>query len=620
MSICIECGTTKILYVSSCSDAGVGDSKVLVWGWPDAVEINAEEALIADHFKSIEDARRAEDPDSIAAAQDALATLLKEHIPQTSDARPSQHLVQAFDIIGKKWTYIRSDKMRNHWRSYDVDKSLLEARTVGSANDPKQLERGRLASAWDAVSEKLTDDLRQGFRGPDGKGELLKGTVSGSITDLWKNNWTSWVDAVNDSLLYSKAGANYDLSAAAQVFRGYAGFDVTLGYNPNTGTYGLAASGNARAVLAEAKADLTGYLPDRDGWHALIDWADGNPSQAGSESQLDFGYFRFRAQIGVDAMVGASIMGTIGIEYVPKTDGKVSGKGSSAGGKGEIAAGAFAGAEASAEVKGGLEWDNPEKRASNSGQHGWANVFEVGVQIAANAGIGVEAHFKIELDSSTGKLYARCGAQLVIGVGAKGGVTAAVGLNTIYDFVMYIWQQLSSNNFSLLNFITKAAFEGICQLAYMLIVKPAEALGRAVGELVRHAIEFATRPWRDAQDKEDFARNVQRNTTMLLHAPPEVKGRILYELGENHWGFDEYAEGAILVVMDSLQSSREWAQVVERIGPNGIKVGKTAGLARLYNVLDGGSLRTFNQQKAEIESRREIAPDTAPQLYRTRFA
>ncbi|SFR65242.1 hypothetical protein [Litoreibacter janthinus] len=616
MTICIDCGTTKILYVSSCSDSGVGDSKVLVWGWPDAVDINAEEALIADHFKAVEDARRTEDPDSIAAAQDALATLLKEHIPQTSDARPSQHLVQAFDIIGKKWTYIRSDKMRNHWRSYDVDKSLLEARTVGAANDPKQLERGRLASAWDEVSQKLTDDLRQGFRGPDGKGELLKGSVSGSITDLWKNNWTSWVDAVNDSLLYSKAGANYDLSAAAQVFRGYAGFDVVLGYNPNTGTYGLSASGNARAVLAEAKADLTGYLPDRDGWHALIEWAEGNPSQAGSAQQLDFGYFRFRAQIGVDAMVGASIMGTVGVEYVPKTDGKVSGKGSSAGGKGEIAAGAFAGAEASAEVKGGLEWDNPEKRASNGGQHGWATVFEVGVQIAANAGIGAEAHFKIELDSSTGKLYARCGAQLVIGVGAKGGVTAAVGLNTAFDFVVYVYHQLVANDFSLLSFISRSAFEAIKALAYYLIVKPAQYVIGELGDLVQAAITSVSRMFTGAQEAEDFARRIQARPDMLTFAPPETKGMILYRLGETFtFSREEYQEGAILVVMDTIQSRREWEQVIERVTINGARSSKAQGMARMNGVLDWGSQTKFNQKVLEIESQREIAPDTPTRYY-----
>ncbi len=614
MSICVECGDLELFYVPSCGDPAVGDSVVLLFGGPDRIVVNAESVLIDNLFKDIENAQRGENPEAVIAAKDALAKTLDGYVPQTGGALPSKHLVQAYSIRGKRWTYVRSDKMRNHWRSYQVDKSLLEARKQGST---AQLERGALRQAWSDISQKLKDDLSKGI---SVKGTLLKGNVSGSITDVWDANWLAWVDAVNDSLVYSNSDhPNFDVSAAAQLFRGYAGFSFNLGYNPNTNAYGLSASGNARAVLAEAKADLRGYLPDRDGWHALWTFKEGDPSQGPSstnaEHQLDFGYFRFRAEIAVDAMVGASVMGTAGIEYVPKQDGKVKGKGSSAGGKGEIAAGAFAGVEANAGVKGGLEWDNPEER-HNRQEHGWSTVFDVGVQIAANAGIGAEAHFKIEIDDTTGKLYVRAGAQLVIGVGAKGGFTAAVGIATVGDFIVYIYHQLVANDFSLLRFISRAAFEAIKALAYYLIVKPAEYLAREVGELVQAAIVEVRALFSGPAEAEAFARRIQARPELLTFAPPETKGMILYRLGERFTlSWEEYQEGAILVVMDSIQSRREWAQVIERVSPTGAKTGRAAGMARLNAVLDGGSQRKFDQKVHEIETQREIAPDTPTRYY-----
>ncbi|WP_298262168.1 hypothetical protein [uncultured Litoreibacter sp.] len=612
MSICMDCGDIEIFYVPSCGDPAVGSSVVLLFGGDQALaELNAEITAMEAAFDALQtatpDANTAGDP------HDALANMLKDYI-DPAGALTSKHVVQVFNVRSRKYNYIRSDKMRNHLRSYQVRPQLLEPRQVGSNTDPKQLDKPSLIAALSGVKEQLASDLASGVQA---EGTLIQGNVSGSLSKIWDGSFARWVDGINNSLLVSKSGDNYDLSAGAQLMRGYAGFKVNLGHNPSENSYGLSLGGNARANLAEAKAELTGYLPDRDGWHALLDLGgDGssNGQTGNSQTQLDFGYFRFKAQISADAMVGASIMGNVGIEYKPEADGKVMGRGSDANGKGGVAAGAFAGVEAAAEVKGGLEWDNPEKRQS-SGRHGWATVFEVGVTIAANAGIGASAEFNIEYYEPTGKIYVRGGAQLVIGVGAKGGITAALGLNTIADFIMYIFHQLVANDFAKLNFIAPKAFKAIQDLALFVLLAPAR-LTMDIGRAVIVAARAVTEMFKDAQEAEDFARRIQARPDILTFGPPETKGMVLYRLSETFVNSrEEYQEGAILVVMDTIQSRREWEQVIERVSQDGSKTGKAAGMARLNYVLDFGSQRKFTEKVLEIESQREIAPDTPTRYY-----
>ncbi|MEP3348272.1 MAG: hypothetical protein ABJN34_17460 [Litoreibacter sp.] len=614
MSICMDCGEIEIFYVPSCGDPAVGSSVVLLFGGDTALaELRTEMDQMEAAFDALQDA--VPTPTEAGDPHDALANMIKDYIDPTG-ALSSKHVVQVFNVRSRKYNYIRSDKMRNHLRRYQVRPQLLEPRQIGSRADPKQLDRAAIMEAMSGVRQQLSDDLSAGVAA---EGTLIQGNVSGSLSDIWDNSFTSWVDGVNNSLMVSTSGDNYDLSAGAQLMRGYAGFKLNLGHNPADNSYGLSLGGNARANLAEAKAELTGFLPDRDGWHALLDLADAsnasnNATSTAAQSQLDFGYFRFKAQFSADAMVGASIMGNVGIEYKPEADGTVMGRGSDANGKGGVAAGAFAGVEASAEIKGGLEWDNPEKRRS-SGNLGWATVFEVGVTIGANAGIGISGEFNIEYFQPTGKIYVRGGAQLVIGVGAKGGITAALGLNTIADFIMYIWHQLSANNFSKLDFIAPLAFEAIRDLALYVLLAPAR-LASNIGDAIRDAQEAVVQMFADAQAAEDFARRIQARPDILTFGPPETKGMVLYRLSETFWNSrEEYQEGAILVVMDTIQSRREWEQVIERVSQTGTKTGKAAGMARLNGVLDFGSQTRFNAKVLEIESQREIAPDTPTRYY-----
>ena len=340
MSICVECGELELYYVPACGDPAVGESKILLYSGEELQALHAEIREMDAAFGALEEAKVDGEPQAIVDAQDHLTILLKGYIKPTENL-PSKHLVQAYSITGKKWTRIRSDKMRNHWRSYNVDKSLLRAQQ--GTDGRSALARTQLRDAFKASAKKISDDLQRGI---SYNGQIAKGVVSGSITELWDANWLKWVDAVNESLTYSTENAHFDLSAGAQLLRGYAGYGVQLGYDPKKGSYALKGNAEAKAILGEAKVRFSGYFVDREGWHALVDFTDEKASEAGHQQQIDFGYFRFQLRVDATAMLGASIYGTAGIEFATEPSGSVRVKPTAAGSKGEISAGAFAGVEA----------------------------------------------------------------------------------------------------------------------------------------------------------------------------------------------------------------------------------------------------------------------------------
>ena len=602
MSVCVECGDFELFYVPACGDPAVGESNILLFAGEELTALQQEIREIDGLFGELEDAKAEGDPQCIIDAQDHVAQTLSGHIPMLDGytrpmARlPGDHLVQAYSIKGKKWTFIRSDKMRNHWRSYNVDKSLLQAR--GASDDPKQLNRQGLRSAFSSASQKIKDDLKEGITF---RTQIAKGSVAGAITDLWDVSWLQWVDAVNDSLVYSGKSGYHDLSAGAQLLRGYAGYGLNLGYNPKTAGYGLTGNAEARAVLAEAKAQFDGYVPHRDGWYAFIPHFNQVASEPGRESLLNFGYFRGHIKITAHAMLGAAIFGTAGIEYVPEEEGKLLVKPSMAGAKGEVAVGAFAGVEAGGSASGALEWLNPgwcEEADGEVKDKKWAIFIELGVMVAANAGIGGEVDFAITFEN--GKFMFRAKAQLVIGVGAKGSFTGLVGVGAIYDFVMYVYHQLKDNDFAKLNFITEEAFNAVVTLVLYGIEFGTEAL-QYVGDQFDRVVEQLQSYIAAPDEAEAYAKRIKERPEILFFAPPEAKGAVLYRLSETFlFSFEEHQEAAILTVVGTIQSQREWEQVVERITPTGAKSTAAAGMERLRWIMDGGSSVKFQQMLRAI--------------------
>ena len=594
MSVCVECGDFELFYVPSCGDSAVGDSDVLLFAGEELTGVNAEIREMDGVFGDLDAAKNQEDPDLVIQAQEALAKMLKTYV-KPGVHLPDKHLVQMYSLKGKRWTRVRSDKMRNHWRRYRIGKDMLEAQ--GGAGSKGQLPKSRLVEAFKEVGKKVQDDLKGGITF---RNQIAKGSVSIGILELFDESWAKWIDAVNESLTYSDAGANHDLSAGAQLLRAYAGFGVNLGYNPKTQSAGLTGHAEARAILAEAKATFQGYAPHRDGWHALISYGAPQASEAGNQKELNFGYFRGKLTITTHAMLGASIFATAGIEYKSEDNGSIMVKPSMAGAKGEAAVGAFAGVEAGGSVKGSLEWLNPGLIVDGQPvtNPDWAPILEVGVALAGNAGVGFKGEFKIFYEG--GRFVIKCQAKLVIGLGAKGSLSGTIGFDTIYDFIMYVYNQLKDNDFSYLEFMEGNAFNSVIAIVLYGIENGVDAM-RFVGNQVDALVTAIGNINEAADEAEAYAKKIKAKPSALFFAPPEAKGAVLHRLSETFWNsFEEHQEGAILTVVGTVQTQREWEKIVERISPTGAKTSAAAGLRRLNYIMDGGSQRKFTQMLAVI--------------------
>ncbi len=580
MSICYECGDIELVFVPSCGDTEVGTS-LLVLNQEQSRELKIEEEKVDKLFEALNDAKAQEDPDKIIEAQDAITRFLDNYINPAS-ALPIKHLTQVYRVRGSLWTYVRSDKLKSHVRRYPLTQAHLVAKAKTLAEGKKQLERAALKEEFSKLKNKIVDDFSKGVIF---NGVIIQGTLDATITELWDVSWLKWVDAVNESMLYRDEGAYHDVSAGAQLLRAYAGYGVNAGYNPATNTYGLSAQANARFSLAEAKAEINGYFPDKDGWRGLVDFADEN------QPPLDFGYFRLRMTITANAMLGASIMGTAGLEYHADGDGTTLARGSTANAKGGMSAAAFAGVEAGGILQGAIEWDNPEKRQTEK-KLGWKAFFDIGVGLNGAFGVGLGGEFEIALDTNN-KLYVRAKAQVVVGMGGSGMIVAGIGLGTIYEFIMYIYHQLKDHNYSLLRYITQGAFDFIIQLVFLIIKEGIEYIENSfddIEHLISDVLKEDFLPFKQASEAEEFAKKVKRKPDVLYFSPPEVKGATLYRLSETYtFSFEEHQEAAILVVMSTVQSQREWSQIVERITVKGNKSSEKSGMSRLNWIIDGGN-------------------------------
>jgi hypothetical protein len=479
---------------------------------------------------------------------------------------------------GKKMTFVRSDKIKSHWRTYDLTskadtqsghKSVL----TKDANGKNKIDISKLQKQIKEIKPKIKAEFF----------DFDEHLVSGVLGD--------WAAAWNKTLHYDHQGIgsfgtnNVDVSAQAQLMRYMAGVGATAEWAPLEGKAGFKAEAKGEFALAEAKGCMTLYVPDRIGWVLQFTGKKG--------VVYPLGAIRGQFGLALSGVAGASAVAELGAEIAlsPKTVGYKGvpcppkklfamdkDSGIEIGGKeaeitplkGEL--GVFAGARADAELSGAVQWLNPENTKKE-----FKNFVKLAPGVSGMLGAGGSAKF--EVSYKDGKFRIVMAASLCVGLGARGKIGCEADAVLAEEFIVWFFYQLYHANYEFLEFVEKDAFDTIKNIQFMMIHsgKKIEAfMDQTVGLVQRHTekllLDFA-----NSQKRDDLAARILTQPPMLRHSTPETKGMLIYQLtrhGKADWidvgnyaGGDPYGrrKRAVIAILCWVQTRAEWDNVFQHM-------------------------------------------------------
>ncbi|QGU89187.1 ATPase [Erwinia sorbitola] len=430
---------------------------------------------------------------------------------------------------------------------------------------------------------------------------------------------TGWAESWNNSLvLNEELGQHVDVSAGAQFMRFACNMGASGGWDPQKGELAFKAEAQARLSLASGTAKGTFYIPDRIGW-SLSYQLENQPKPlnmgmlrcyfstsligfAGASAQLE-------AQLQVKTLNGKQLITGDRQARLPRfSERRTTGatfhnaREQSAEDKDGLSASGeiFGGARGEMKMSGGIQWLQPPdlttwqgktgKDAKKAGQ--FVDFCSFSESLVGMAGAGIGGAF--QCDFINGRFCFKIAASLCLGVGAKGSLEAAVDYDKLKDFGGWLIYQLYSLDYTFFDVVTPWAFTAFTQVSVMLLsdFKVSIEYGmRACIESVQTLDDIYSKfintidSGIDASKKRNLiASNILSTPGFLLSCTPESKGILLYILTRHgimdHFDRDNRGDefipdiygsrkAAILVILHSIQTQREWFQVLSRINANG---------------------------------------------------
>jgi hypothetical protein len=217
--------------------------------------------------------------------------------------------------------------------------------------------------------------------------------------------------------------------------------------------FNVKANAEAAFAAGEAKVQTIAYYPHFAGWHALTDVSV-------LPAPLDMGHFRFRGDMTLYALAGASIAleasaalmltaGKQGLRGVPKSASTAKAK---VGGSGEVQL--FAGLKEGIGLAGAMQWLNPEgfidpNSPKRKDLHStWGEYVDVGT-LNADASLiqGLAATLGLEVDFKGGNFIFAVKAGGCLGLGGEGSMGGKVGAAQIGEFFMCVAHQLKQADY-----------------------------------------------------------------------------------------------------------------------------------------------------------------------------
>ncbi|WP_330961097.1 LysM peptidoglycan-binding domain-containing protein [Photobacterium sp. 53610] len=499
-----------------------------------------------------------------------------------------EHIVEVYSINQTRHVYIRS---RFHER--EVRRWKRVARNSHAMNALHQRDYRGFGSA-------IRDDIKAEQKNLKVEGKLAEWKADGDKFKEWKAT-QPYLDEDGDTF--------FAVSAEAQLFRWGAQASVSTTFEPTKGKIDLGIGGEASFSLAEAKTEASLFFPSETGFPVKLHYRDSN----GRDATYSFGCFRFQGKVTLGCFVGVMLDGrvqigrpeengaNVGVMFTPRVNLDRAPKGDVG-----FKAQGFAGAQASGQISGGLEWQPPKDENTFNFQV----LAEVKLEGNIAAGAGFNADFQLALIG--GRFYLKCSGQLVWGIGGGGGFGAMINMEQLWELAKIIWQGLQYVDYRVLANIDKATYEyllnsTIIAFASDFIEDPRDALLEATKSGFEKIDNWYTtfKQSGNRQKKSELLAKRILNKDTRSGIPfnqllPEAIGIMLDLLVEEFYlSFNEEQEWAIhKLLKESTYSWHKFEEILQRMNPEGQKMSGDQimfdNLARINAILDGSQQSAFN--------------------------
>lgn len=523
--------------------------------------------------------------------------------------------------------YVASDKLKTDWPTFkDVGKLKWADVIPKGKNGSRSIDHDKLIAYTEQILKSPKFQLKDFVK--------LSVDIEGSLGG-WATAWNA--DTANKFSAGSKLTAGWitgdiELDAGAQFMRYLYGGSINGTFEPFLGNVSFRAEGHAEVALAEAKASASIYFPRKDGWMWTM---PGFLTEKGATAKdIDLGAVRFMAEVTVKGAVGASIAAelNIGIEtktgQLPAVVGIGTTKGADRLAKNvavveapeaekkmrvvgaDVKLDAFAGLKADGELKGAIEWRNPENDNKE---------FEAFAAVAPTAGVmaGAGATGKLTVQYVGGVFRFEAHAAICIGLGAEGKLSFEVSGKLLLSFIKWFFYQLYHANFKRLSFIGKSAFKVASYLPFLAVaggMKITDGFGMTELALDGKVFEI-NKALENSNARKQLAERVRANSDYFRYAPPETKGMVIYQLcrfenmDDSSTDFHDdllvIQKNAIKHVLESWSHTRaDCDNVIQHMSPLGKKGSYSDNLRRLrdfYNKKVPGD-RKLSEINSQIEN------------------
>lgn len=583
-------------------------------------------------------------------------------------------LIPLQKTTGFKSTYVRSDKIRSHWRKYklsEVDKESGEASFIKyeykeiTGVDANGNQTKKTVRSGKIDTEELIKQLKEASASLKFEDELIEDS-NVVLTDWAKKmnkglTWPKENDKPDDESTYHQY---VDISAQAQLMRYSQGAGLSAEFNPLEKKASAKMEGHSSFALGEAKASTELFIPDRLGIALLF------PAKASAGLASDvcnMGAIRYTINAVLSGNVGASLGIELGVEadFSGEMAKGYGIKGSPAKlapppppgqrkinltiplpdvqAGGEI--GAFAGVQAGGNVSGAIEWFDPhpddDKQIAHDSNKQIVNkekkftaIAKLSLGVTAQAGAGGSAVFYVTYINSRFRIY--CKAALCWGVGAKGCLGFEVDGNSFAAFMKGFMYMLRNVDYQKLeDMMPLDSFRALCAIPIILVAEKIQ-IGSEMFNHLNSDVRGILRQFNQTLDNEDkrvvLMNSIIANPDQLKYTPPETKGSIISQLmifnafdiidqrnqkkDTSKWGVMQLRKTAIMYCFKWVQSKADYNNVMQHMtaipaeGKGSAEVNEKALLSFL-GMTELGLMGSFSTQyEQNIHTLYERLPDT----------